>query len=108
MKNRHPPTRPQAHRIRSSRITRNRRILTRFVPIFEDDANDLAWPAQTFAEGASDALDAELRHRLISQAACRRLAECRYAEYNEIEDLEECASPDGYFLLHDNSNGWLH
>ena len=55
------------------------------VPIIAVDEADVV-PDQPFAEGAQDAIDADLRHRMISEAAHRRYAQRGYADGYDLDD----------------------
>ncbi len=73
------------------------------VPIVEIDDADLDQP---FAEGARDALDADLRHRIVSEAAYHHLAGRGYDEAGEIEDwLEAEAEVDHVLANRQPENG---
>lgn len=56
------------------------------VPIVDIDDADLDQP---FADDARDAFDADLRHRIVSEAAFHRLADRGYDESGQIEDWLE-------------------
>ncbi len=66
------------------------------VPIVDLDDTDLDQP---FAEGARDALDADLRHRIVSEAAFHRLAERGYDESGGIEDWLEAEADFDHMLV---------
>jgi hypothetical protein len=56
------------------------------VPIAADEPETERLPDQPFAEGAHDAMDPDLRHRLISEAAYRRYADRNYEEGYDLDD----------------------
>ena len=49
-------------------------------------------PDQPFAGAAADALGADLRHRLVSEAAFHHLAERGYDESGELDDWRDARS----------------
>lgn len=58
----------------------------RSVPIQEPDPDDARDPDQPFAEGAYDAMDPDLRHRLISEAAFNLYQQRGYADGYDLDD----------------------
>lgn len=78
-----PPERP---RTRASRIV--------------DASVELeAMPDAPFAEGSQSEIDAELRHRLISETAYRHYVERGYAEGGELEDWLQAEAEVDHYLL---------
>lgn len=58
----------------------------RSVPIVAMEPDELVLPDQPFEEGAQDAINPELRHRMISEAAYALYAARGYADGYDIED----------------------
>jgi hypothetical protein len=58
----------------------------RSVPIVAMEPEEMVLPDQPFEEGAQDALNPELRHRMISEAAYSLYAARGYADGYDIED----------------------
>jgi hypothetical protein len=56
------------------------------VPILEGEDDASAMPDQPFVEGAYDAVDPDLRHRMISEAAYQRYVERGYADGYDLDD----------------------
>ena len=54
---------------------------------------------QPFAEGAQDAIDADLRHRLISEAAYHRYAERGFADGYDLDDWLQAEAEVDHLLL---------
>jgi hypothetical protein len=71
----------------------------RSVPTIETDADPFAMPDQPFAEGASDTLDADLRHRLISESSFRRYEERGFAEGYDVDDWRDAEADVDHILL---------
>ena len=69
------------------------------VPVLDDDAAATSTPDQPFAEGAADALSADLRHRLISETAFHHLAERGYENGSEVEDWTQAEAEVDHTLL---------
>jgi hypothetical protein len=69
------------------------------VPVLDDDAAAAAAPDQPFAEGAGDALSADLRHRLISETAFHHLAERGYEDGSEVDDWTQAEAEVDHTLL---------
>jgi hypothetical protein len=69
------------------------------VPVLDDDAAAATSPDQPFAEGAGDALSADLRHRLISETAFHHLAERGYENGSEVEDWTQAGAEVDHTLL---------
>lgn len=69
------------------------------VPILtaEDEAGTT--PDQPFAEGAQDAVDPDLRHRLISEAAFRRYTERGYADGYDLDDWLQAEAEVDHVML---------
>jgi hypothetical protein len=63
----------------------------------EPDAERAA--EQPFAEGAHDAIDSDLRHRMISEAAYRRYAERGYADGYDVDDWLQAEADVDHVLL---------
>ena len=56
------------------------------LPVVADESDEERAPDQFFAEGAHDALDPDLRHRMISEAAYRRYTERNYEDGYDVDD----------------------
>ena len=56
-------------------------------------------PDTPFAEGPQSEIDAELRHRLISETAYRHYVERGYAEGGELEDWLQAEAEVDHYLL---------
>jgi len=68
------------------------------VPIMDVEAPEVT-SEQPFAEGAQDAIDADLRHRMISEAAYRRYAERGYADGYDLDDWLQSEAEVDHLLL---------
>ena len=78
----------------------------RSVAIATPDIEDEMQPDQPFAEGALDAIDPDLRHRMISEAAHRYYGERGYADGYDLDDwLQAEADVDHLLLNPRNRNG---
>ncbi len=69
------------------------------LPIVVDESEAERVPDQPFAEGAHDAIDPDLRHRMISEAAYRRYAERNYEDGYDIEDWLQAESDVDHLLV---------
>ena len=69
------------------------------VPVLDEDLAAASAPDQPFAEGASDALSADLRHRMISETAFHHLAERGYEDGSEVEDWTQAEAEVDHTLL---------
>lgn len=58
---------------------------------------------QPFVEGAGDALDPDLRHRLVSEAAFHHLEERGFAEGSEVEDWAAAEAEVDHTLIRPDS-----
>lgn len=67
------------------------------VPVEEPDEVAVDTP---FAEGKDDALDPDLRHRLISERAYARYCERGYADGYDLDDWLEAEAEVDHTLLH--------
>ena len=63
----------------------------------EDEAGQA--PDQPFAEGAQDAVDPDLRHRMISEAAFRRYTERGYADGYDLDDWLQAEAEVEHVIL---------
>jgi hypothetical protein len=71
----------------------------RSVPIVEP-GDDYALEAdQPFAEGSSDAIDPDLRHRMISEAAYHRYVERGYEDGYDFDDWQTAEAEIDHLLL---------
>jgi hypothetical protein len=69
------------------------------VPVIAATSDEDQVREQPFAEGAHDAIDSELRHRMISEAAYRRYAERGYCEGYDVEDWLQAEAEVDHLLL---------
>jgi len=58
----------------------------RSVPTIEPESESLAAPEQPFAEGTHDAIDPDLRHRMISEAAFHLYERRGFADGYDLDD----------------------
>lgn len=71
----------------------------RSVPIQEPEPDDLRDPDQPFAEGAYDAMDPDLRHRLISEAAYGLYQERGFADGYDLDDWLQAEEAVDHMLV---------
>ena len=71
----------------------------RSVPTIESESEIALEPDQPFAEGAHDAIDPDLRHRMISEAAYHLYAERDYAAGSEVDDWLQAEAAVDHLLL---------
>jgi hypothetical protein len=71
----------------------------RSIPIESDDSLEARESEQPFEEGSRDAIDPDLRHRMISEAAYARYAERGYADGYDIEDWLAAETEVDHVLL---------
>ena len=71
----------------------------RSVPVEMLELENGAEPDQPFAEGAHDALDADLRHRMISETAYHLYTERGYAEGYDVDDWLQAEAAVDHLLL---------
>ncbi len=69
------------------------------VAILEVDALQEPLPDQPFAEGARDAVDPDLRHRMISEAAYQLYVARGYADGNDVDDWLAAEAQVDHLLL---------
>lgn len=69
------------------------------VPIISTEEDTDALAEQPFAEGAQDAIDPDLRHRMISEAAYHRYAERSYADGYDLDDWLQAEAEVDHLLL---------
>jgi hypothetical protein len=86
-------------RARRARTAKREASHPQSVPIIsaEDEADAPA--EQPFAEGAQDAIDPDLRHRMISEAAYHRYAERGYADGYDLDDWFQAEAEVDHLLL---------
>ena len=77
----------------------------RSVPTIAPEQDPEATPDQPFVEGAQDAIDADLRHRMISEAAFHRYTERGYAEGYDLDDWLQAEAEVDHLLLHQARDG---
>ena len=88
-----------SHRDKDVRSTQGEVAHPHSVPIIAVEEAD-ATPDQPFAEGAQDAIDADLRHRMISEAAYRRYVQRGYADGYDLDDWLQAEAEIDHLLLH--------
>lgn len=71
----------------------------RSVPIQEPDPDDARDPDQPFAEGAYDAMDPDLRHRLISEAAYNLYRQRGFADGYDLDDWLQAEESVDHLLV---------
>jgi len=71
----------------------------RSVPIIDEQKESEQTPDQPFAEGAQDTIDADLRHRMISEAAYHRFSERGYADGYDVDDWLQAEAEIDHLLL---------
>ena len=71
----------------------------RSVPIIDEEKEFEQAPDQPFAEGAQDTIDADLRHRMISEAAFHRYTERGYADGYDVDDWLQAEAEVDHLLL---------
>jgi hypothetical protein len=69
------------------------------LPIVDEGSEAERVPDQPFAEGARDAIDPDLRHRMISEAAYRRYAERNYEDGYEVDDWLQAEADVDHLLV---------
>lgn len=69
------------------------------VPVIEPPTELERVPDQPFAEGAQDAIDADLRQRMISETAYRLYAERGYADGYDVDDWVQAEAEVDHLLL---------
>jgi hypothetical protein len=69
------------------------------VPIIASEQDADAAADQPFAEGARDMLDADLRHRMISEAAYHRYEARGYEEGYDLDDWLQAEAGVDHLLL---------
>jgi hypothetical protein len=71
----------------------------RSLPAIVIEAEGEQVPEQPFAEGACEAIDPDLRYRMISEAAYRRYADRGYEDGYDVEDWLEAEADVDHLLL---------
>ena len=69
------------------------------MPVATLEIEDEMEPDQPFAEGALDAIDPDLRHRMISEAAYRYYGERGYEEGYDVDDWLQAEADVDHLLL---------
>ena len=77
----------------------------RSVPIIDPEIESEELPDQPFAEGGQDVLDADLRHRMISEAAFHRYAQRGYADGYDIDDWLQAEAEVDHLLVNRTDEG---
>mgnify|MGYP003397774376 FL=1 len=75
------------------------RMHPRAFPYIANEADADLTPDQPFADGAIDAIDPDLRYRMISEAAYRRFAERGYEDGYDQDDWLQAEEDVDHFLL---------
>ena len=86
------------------RSTRREIALPHSVPNIVEQETE-AESDQPFAEGAQDAIDPDLRHRMISEAAYHRYAERGYEDGYDLDDWLQAEADVDHLLLHRQAGG---
>jgi predicted acyl esterase len=71
----------------------------RSVPVAVPDIEDDLEPDQPFADGALDAIDPDLRHRMISEAAYHLYGERGYEDGYDLDDWLQAEDAIDHLLL---------
>lgn len=71
----------------------------RSVPIQESDPDDARDPDQPFAEGAYDAMDPDLRHRLVSEAAYNLYQQRGFSDGYDLDDWLQAEESVDHLLV---------
>lgn len=87
-----------SHRGKDVRSTRVEVAHPHSVPIIAVEEPG-ATPDQPFAEGAQDAIDADLRHRMISETAYWRYVKRGYADGYDLDDWLQAEAEVDHLLL---------
>jgi hypothetical protein len=107
----HSPQTSTAHRVRAAaRVApgvHGAAAHPRPLPVIAIEPEDERAPDQPFAEGVHDAIDPDLRYRLISEAAYRRYADRGYEDGYDVDDWLQ-AETDVDHLLLDRSTQEAH
>ncbi|MHB8493184.1 MAG: DUF2934 domain-containing protein [Casimicrobiaceae bacterium] len=69
------------------------------VPILSVEDDEDQTPDQPFAEGATDTVDADLRHRMISEAAFQRATERGNKDGYDLDDWLQAEAEVDHVLL---------
>lgn len=93
------PTPAPRRKTRASAPTHSGPAHPRSVPIATFEIEDEMDPDQPFVEGALDAIDPDLRHRMISEAAYRLHGERGYAEGYDRDDWLQAEAAVDHLLL---------
>lgn len=93
------PAAPRRKTAKVSAATPRRTPRVREVAVPEDEMSVDAAPDQPFEEGAHDMIDADLRHRMISEAAYYRYAQRGYADGYDIDDWAAAEEEIDHLLL---------
>jgi len=76
----------------------------RSVAVLSGDAADDA-AESPFAEGVHDELDADLRHRMVSEAAYYLAEQRGFEEGNEVEDWLQAEADVDHMLMRERTGG---
>lgn len=69
------------------------------LPTVAEESDEERAPDQPFAEGARDAMDPDLRHRMISEAAYRRYAGRNYEDGYDVDDWLQAEADVDHLLV---------
>jgi len=92
----HTEIKPKARRVREPVGTMTR---PHDIPVIAPMDDVERMPDQPFAEGAHDAIDSDLRQRMISETAYRLYAERGYAEGYDLDDWLQAEAEVDHLLL---------
>jgi hypothetical protein len=73
------------------------------IPVLDSATEVEQVPDQPFAEGAHDAIDSDLRQRMISETAFRRYVERGYLDGYDVEDWLQAEAEVDHLLLNPGS-----
>jgi hypothetical protein len=75
----------------------------RSVPNIEPESEMAQETERPFGDGARDEIDADLRHRMISEAAYHLYAQRGYADGYEVDDWQQAEADVAHLLLEPRS-----
>lgn len=89
-------SKPKTPRVRKPAVTMTR---PHDIPILDSATEVEQVSVQPFAEGAHDAIDSDLRQRMISETAFRRYVERGYLDGYDVEDWLQAEAEVDHLLL---------
>ena len=92
----HTESKPKTRRVREPVGTMTR---PHSIPVIDPVMEGEQVPDQPFAEGAHDAIDSDLRQRMISETAFRRYTERGYIDGYDIDDWLQAEADVDHLLL---------